>query len=131
MVRVVTKNDMRAALSGFVSLVCSGLPLAAQAVELAAHEATYNMSLLSVEQDSQMAGIKGKTSLLFAGIVTAGNHLKTMSLSLTISLVKQLSWPLISLHGRSLQDSFIRLKCMKGQHLTMRRSLMVMQTCRR
>ena len=62
MVKVVTKNTMRAALSGFVLLVCSGVPLAADAVELAAHEATYNMSLLSVDQDSQMAGIKGKTS---------------------------------------------------------------------
>ena len=40
MVRVVIKNNMRAALSGFVLLICSGLPLAADAVELAAHEAT-------------------------------------------------------------------------------------------
>ena len=72
--------------------------MAAGAVELAAHEATYNMSLLSVEQDSQMAGIKGKTSLS-AEIVTAGNHLKTMSLSLTISLEKQLSWRLVFFMG--------------------------------
>ena len=62
MVKVVTKNNMRATLSGLVLLVCSGIPAATGAVELAAHEATYNMSLLSVEKDSQMAGIKGKTS---------------------------------------------------------------------
>ena len=49
--RVVAKNNMSAALSGFVLVVCSGVPLAADAVELVAHEATYNMSLLSVDQD--------------------------------------------------------------------------------
>ena len=131
MVKVVTKNNMRPALSGFVLLVCSVVPLAADAVELAAHEATYNMSLLSVEQDSQMAGIKGKTSFTIRRDCDGWKSSENYVLEFAISLVKQLSWPLISLHGRSLQDSFIRLKCMKGQHLTMRRNLMVMQTCRR
>ena len=58
MVRVVTKSNVREALSGFVLLVCSSVPLAVDAVELAAHEATYNMSLLSVDQDSQEKLIK-------------------------------------------------------------------------
>lgn len=62
MVKVVAKNNIGATLSGLVLLFCSGIPAATSAVELAAHEATYNMSLLSVDQESQMAGIKGKTS---------------------------------------------------------------------
>jgi len=60
--KVVSMNKIGSAFSGIFLLICSGVPAATGAVELAAHEATYNMSLLSVDQDSQMAGIKGKTS---------------------------------------------------------------------
>ena len=62
MVKVVAKNKIKSALSSGFLLVCFGVPAAAVGVELASHEATYNMSLLSVEQESQMAGIKGKTN---------------------------------------------------------------------
>lgn len=47
---------------GGVMLICAGLPVSVGAVELAAHEATYEMGLLSVRQESQMAGVKGKTN---------------------------------------------------------------------
>ena len=62
MVKVITKTKIRSALGGVLFLVCSSVPATIGAVELVAHEATYNMSLLSVGQDSQVAGIKGKTS---------------------------------------------------------------------
>ena len=47
---------------GGVMLICAGLPVSVGAVELAAHEATYEMGLLTLRQDSQMAGVKGKTN---------------------------------------------------------------------
>ena len=47
---------------GGVMFICAGLPVTGEAVELAAHEATYEMGLLSVRQESQMAGVKGKTN---------------------------------------------------------------------
>ncbi len=62
MLKVITRNKIRSVLSCVLLFVYSGIPVATGAVELAAHEATYNMSLLSANQDSQMTGIKGKTS---------------------------------------------------------------------
>ena len=44
MVKVITKNKIRSALSGVFFLVCSSVPMTTGAVELVAHEATYNMS---------------------------------------------------------------------------------------
>ena len=62
MVKMVIKNNTASFLSGCLLLVCAEGTVTAGAVEIAAHKATYNMSLLSVGQDSQMAGIKGKTN---------------------------------------------------------------------
>ena len=62
MVKMVIKNKSASFLSGSILLVCVEGIVPVGAVEIAAHEATYNMSLLSVDQDSQMAGVKGKTN---------------------------------------------------------------------
>ena len=48
--------------AGVIMMLGVGLPVSSGAVDLAAHEATYEMGLLSVRQDSQMAGVKGKTN---------------------------------------------------------------------
>lgn len=62
MVKIAMRNKTAPVLASALLLVCTGGTIAKGAVELAAHQATYNMSLLSVGQDSQMAGIKGKTN---------------------------------------------------------------------
>lgn len=49
---------------GAVTSVCAGMTAPAAAVDLAAHEATYEMGLLTVRQDSQMTGVKGKTNFI-------------------------------------------------------------------
>ena len=50
----------------FASFVMAGsvTPAPVLAVDLAAHEATYEMGLLTVRKDTQMSGVKGKTNFI-------------------------------------------------------------------
>lgn len=50
----------------FASFVMAGsvMPAPVLAVDLAAHEATYEMGLLTVRKDTQMSGVKGKTNFI-------------------------------------------------------------------
>lgn len=49
--------------AGFV-MAGSVMPAPVLAVDLAAHEATYEMGLLTVRKDTQMSGVKGKTNFI-------------------------------------------------------------------
>lgn len=67
MLRMSSENQLKRFFSvacGGVVMFGVGLPASVGAVDLAAHEATYEMSLLTARQDSQMAAVKGKTNFI-------------------------------------------------------------------